>query len=76
MNDTQEQHRKIDGFKSQRNLALAAWGFLTYVALPDGIGWLATTAGPNPKAVALLAVLVSTTVNWAVFATIERRLRD
>ncbi|HNQ90209.1 MAG TPA: hypothetical protein PKM73_16455 [Verrucomicrobiota bacterium] len=77
MNDTQEQHRRIDWFKSYRNLALAVWGFLTYVALLGGIAWLvAATAGPNPKAVAVMAVMCATSVNWVMFAAIERQTRN
>jgi hypothetical protein len=76
MTEPQPQHHRINWLKSAGNLALGVWGFLSYLALLAAVGWLATLAGPNPKAIALLAVLAATTVNWIVFAAIERRTRD
>jgi len=76
MNEPQTQQRRINWLKSAGNLALGVWGFLSYLALLAAVGWLATLASPNPEAVALLAVLAATTVNWVVFAAIERQTRD
>ncbi|HNU50180.1 MAG TPA: hypothetical protein PKJ98_04595 [Verrucomicrobiota bacterium] len=74
---TQTPHRKIDWIKSAGNLALGVWGVVTFIALLAGIAWVAAaTTGPNPKAVAVFAVLSATCVNWALFAVIERHTRN
>lgn len=72
----QQQQPKIDWIKSAGNFALAFWGFATYLALLGGIAWLATTAGPNPTTIALLAVLGSTSFNILMFGAIEHCARD
>lgn len=78
MNETQQQqHRRIDWIKSAGNLALGVWGVVTFIALLAGIAWVAAaTAGPNPKAVAVMAVMCATSVNWVMFAAIERQTRN
>jgi hypothetical protein len=78
MNETQQQqHRRIDWIKSAGNLALGVWGVVTFIALLAGIAWVAAaTTGPNPKAVAVFAVLSATCVNWALFSVIERHTRN
>ena len=76
MTEPQPQHHRINWLKSSGNVALGIWGFVTYLALLAAIGWLATLAGPNPKAIALLAVVAATTANWVVFAVIERQTRN
>lgn len=74
---TQTPHSNIDWLKSFGNLALAVWGSLTYFALLGGVAWLAAaTAGPKPMAIALMAVLCTTTGNWVLIAAIDRHVRD
>lgn len=74
---TQTPHRKIDWIKSAGNLALGVWGVATFIALLAGIVWVAAaTTGPNPKAVAVMAVLGASSVNWILFAALERQTRN
>ena len=69
-----EQKRRIDWFKSSRQLAQMVWGIATYFGLLAVIAWGAVAiGGDKPAAVAVLAVFNSTMLHWMVFTTIERK---
>lgn len=73
----QQQHQRINWIKSAANVALGIWGVATYLAVLAGIAWVAVKIGhPSLKMSALMAVVLSTFMHWAVFAGIERATRD